>query len=50
MGLLNNFDLEELMEIAEERRAAERERLMELSEKELLVEIALKLDEVISNQ
>ena len=48
MGIFDKFD--DLIEAAEENKELERQRLMTLSEKELLVEIILKLDEIKSNQ
>ncbi|MBO4819234.1 MAG: hypothetical protein J5528_03750 [Firmicutes bacterium] len=48
MGIFDKID--DLIDAAEENRELERRRLMELSEKELLVEIILKLDEIKSNQ
>ena len=44
MGIFDKID--ELIDEEEQEKELERERLMELSEKELLVEILLKLEEI----
>ncbi len=48
MGIFDKID--ELIDEEEQEKELERERLMELSEKELLVEILLKLEEIKDNQ
>ncbi len=48
MGIFDKID--ELIDEEEQEKELERERLMELSEKELLVEILIKLEEIKDNQ
>ena len=48
MGIFDKID--ELIDEEEQEKELERERLMELSEKELLAEILLKLEEIKDNQ
>jgi hypothetical protein len=48
MGIFDKID--ELIDEEEQEKELERERLMGLSEKELLVEILIKLEEIKDNQ
>ena len=48
MGIFDKID--ELIDEEEQEKEYERERLMGLSEKELLVEILIKLEEIMDNQ